>query len=141
MSRATTFTTRVMANRTSPDATRADLPVAPDSPNLVAMLAAIVLPPGSARWSLMSKLAARTRAMAIVSPRARPRPSITAPTSPLRLKGRTAVRMVSQRVAPSARAASRCTVGAWRKISRARAATIGSTMTASTTDADRIDRP
>ena len=39
---------------------------------------------------------------AMVSPMARPRPSIAAPTRPLRTRGNTATRSISQRVAPIA---------------------------------------
>ena len=41
-----------------------------------------------------------TRATAIVSPMARPRPSMTAPVMPPRLQGSTAWRIISHRVAP-----------------------------------------
>ena len=41
-----------------------------------------------------------TSATAIVSPIARPRPSITAPTMPPRTRGNTATRIISHRVAP-----------------------------------------
>ena len=47
---------------------------------------------------------------AIVSPSARPRPRMTAPTIPERAYGRTAFVTVSQRVAPRASIASRCAV-------------------------------
>ena len=80
-------------------------------------------------------------ATAIVSPRARPRPSIDAETMPLRPKGKTAMRIISQRVAPSASAASSCSTGVCRKISRQIAVMIGTTMTASTMAAVKIVRP
>ena len=80
-------------------------------------------------------------ATAMVSPSARPRPSIEAETMPERPKGSTAMRIISQRVAPRARAASSCSVGVCRKISRQIAVMIGTTMTASTSAAVRIVRP
>ena len=75
---------------------------------------------------------------AIVSPRARPRPSIDALMTPERPNGMTAVRTISQRVAPRARAASSCRRGVWRKTSRATAVMIGRIITARTTDAVRM---
>ena len=77
----------------------------------------------------------------MVSPRARPNPSITAPTTPPLLDGSTAMRIISHRVAPSARAASRLACGTCRKTSREMAATIGSIMIASTTEAAKTDLP
>lgn len=65
---------------------------------------------------------------------------MAAETMPGAPKGRTAMRIISQRVAPSASAAS-CRRGAWRKISRQTAVMIGMTMTASTTEAVRIVLP
>src|SRR5581483_11219826 len=103
--RAAMLTIRVMAKRIRPEAIRASWPAGPASPNLVAMLAAMVLPPGSRMFQVMLNVADRTRATAIVSPRARPRPSMTAPVSPPRAGGSTAILMTSQRVAPRAMAA------------------------------------
>ena len=75
----------------------------------------------------------------MVSPRARPRPSIEAEMTPGRPKGSTAVRMISQRVAPSASAASMCAVGVWAKTSRLRAVTIGRIMIARMTEPAKIE--
>jgi len=75
-------------------------------------------------------------ARAIVSPIARPSPRMAAPTMPARAHGSIAVRTISHRVAPRARAASRCSRGTVSSTSRVRAAVIGNTMTASTS-ADR----
>ena len=60
---------------------------------------------------------------------------------PLRPKGNTAIRIISHRVAPSARAASSWRTGVCRKISRQMAVMIGRTMTASTIAAVKIVRP
>ena len=60
---------------------------------------------------------------------------------PERPCGSTAIVIISQRVAPSASAASSLSRGVCRKISRQSAVMIGSTMTASTIDAVRIVRP
>ena len=70
---------------------------------------------------------------AIVSPSARPRPSIEAEITPGRPNGRTAVRTISHWVAPSASAASLCRIGVCAKTSRLMAVTIGRIMIASTT--------
>ena len=67
-----------------------------------------------------------------VSPRARPRPSIEALMTPGLPKGSTAVRIISHRVAPSARAPSLWVIGVWAKTSREIAVTIGRTMIDST---------
>ena len=92
-------------------------------------------------WKVTTPVAESTIATAIVSPRARPRPSIDAETMPLRPNGKTAIRIISQRVAPRARAASSCSTGVCRKISRQIAVMIGTTMTASTIAAVKIVRP
>jgi len=83
----------------------------------------------------------RTMTTAIVSPRARPRPSIEAEMTPERPNGRTAMRTISQRVAPSARAASSWRGGVWRKTSRDTEVMIGNTMTARIRAAEAMTRP
>ena len=60
---------------------------------------------------------------------------------PLRPNGKTAILIISQRVAPRASAASSCRTGVCRKISRQMAVMIGTTMTASTIAAVKIVRP
>ena len=80
-------------------------------------------------------------ATAIVSPRARPRPSMAAEMMPGRANGSTAVRTISQRVAPRARAASSCSRGVCRNTSRDRAVMIGRIITASTMATVKIVRP
>ena len=77
------------------------------------MMLAMVLA-GANSESDMSARFPITIVTAIVSPIARPRPSMIAPMTPVRPYGRTARRIISQRVAPSASAASRCADGtAW----------------------------
>ncbi len=71
-----------------------------------------------------------TSTTAIVSPSARPRPSIAPPVMPGREYGSTAMRIISQRVAPSASAASLCSAGTVAITSRAIAETIGRIMIA-----------
>jgi hypothetical protein len=71
-----------------------------------------------------------TRVTAIVSPIARPRPSIDAPTMPAREYGRTAIRIISHRVAPSASDASLSSGGTVAITSREIALTIGTIMIA-----------
>ena len=69
-----------------------------------------------------------TSATAMVSPNARPRPIMLAATMPLRLCGNTAPRIISQRVAPRASAASFCAGGHVANTSRTSEVTIGVTM-------------
>src|SRR4029453_16955978 len=76
---------------------------------------------------------------AIVSPSARPKTSMEALMTPDRPYGRTAVRTTSQRVGPSASAASMWSRGVWVKTSRDIAITIGKIMMARTTDATNTD--
>jgi hypothetical protein len=78
---------------------------------------------------------------AIVSPRARPRPSMAPLITEERPNGRTVIRIVSQRVAPSACAPSCSRRGACAKASRATAETIGRIITARTRPATSIVRP
>src|SRR5215467_7513614 len=65
------------------------------------------------------------RTTAIVSPRARPSASIVPPMMPPRPNGSTTVRIMPQRVAPSASAASRSATGAWENTCRITAQAIG----------------
>ncbi|MNW62287.1 hypothetical protein D3C74_404070 [compost metagenome] len=74
----------------------------------------------------------------MVSPSARPRPSIEALITPERPNGRTAMRTISQRVAPRAREASSWSTGVWRNTSRETAVMIGRIMTARTIEADMM---
>ena len=92
-------------------------------------------PPGSVMCVSMTKPEFSTSATAIVSPRARPSPSIEAEMMPARPNGRTAVRTISHLVAPSAQAASIVSPGTCRKTSRVTAETVGMIMMASTTPA------
>ncbi len=101
------------------------------------MLAAMVLPPLVIRCAEMVKVMPRVIARAIVSPSARPRPSITAAITPGLPYGRTAVRIISQLVAPRASAASSLACGVWRNTSRESEVMIGSTMIASTSAAEQ----
>ena len=78
---------------------------------------------------------------AIVSPSARPRPSIAPLMTDDLPNGRTVIRIISQRVAPSASAPSWSLRGVCEKTSRATAETIGRIITASTIPATNIVRP
>ena len=64
----------------------------------------------------------------MVSPRARPRPSIVPPMMPPRPKGSTTVRIIPHVVAPSASAASFSPGGVWAKTWRMIAQAIGITI-------------
>ena len=111
------------------------------SPNVLAMLAAMVLPPFSIRLNEMLKTMPSVIASAIVSPSARPRPSITAAITPGLPYGSTAVRTISHLVAPSASAASSFMPGVCRKTSRDNDVMIGSTMIARTRLPSMTERP
>ena len=78
-----------------------------------------------------------TMVTAIVSPIARPRPSMAAPEIPAREYGSTATRIISQRVAPSASAASLWSRGTVDMTSREMALTIGTIMIAKISDATK----
>src|SRR5262249_47674098 len=99
--RAETLTRIVRTKSTTPRPMRAERCRGPDSPNWLAMTAAMASP-GAKRFAVICALAPMTRASAMVSPMARPRPSMTAPTMPPRLQGITAERIISQRVVPIA---------------------------------------
>ena len=90
-------------------------------------------------WLTRSKLmipeTERMIVTAIVSPKARPRPSIDPLITADLPKGRTTIRIISQRVAPSARAPSSSLRGVCAKTSRAIAEMIGRIITASTSPA------
>jgi hypothetical protein len=96
---------------------------------------ATLAPPWSRMRVLISVVELRTSATAIVSPRARPRPSMLPPTTPPRPKGSTTARIMPQRVPPRARAPSHSTRGAWENTSRHTEVMIGVTITATTTPA------
>ena len=95
---------------------------------------------GSNRDALISGRLPMTIVTAIVSPTARPKPSMIAPAMPGAPPAST-TRVVSQRVAPKASAASRCETGTAASTSRMTAETIGVTMIASMTPPVRSPRP
>ena len=78
---------------------------------------------------------------AIVSPSARPSPSIEPLITADLPNGRTDIRIISQRVAPRARAPSSSRRGVCEKTSRETAETTGRIITASTTPAVSMVRP
>ena len=82
-----------------------------------------------------------TMATAMLSPMARPTARVTAAWMPDRAAGMTALRTACQRVAPSARAASRSATGTAARAVRLRATMVGRVITASTTDASRTLGP
>ena len=98
------FTTIVIANNTTPSPISAERLTPVASPKLFAMIDAVVRP-GANTFAVICVVPPITSATAIVSPMARPRPSMTAPIRPDRTRGRTATRSISQRVAPIAIAA------------------------------------
>src|SRR3989441_2242048 len=78
---------------------------------------------------------------AIVSPTARPRPRMMAPKIPARAYRRTATRVVSHRVAPRLKAASRWLSGTARRASRDTAEMVGMIMIARMTPAVNLSVP
>src|SRR5262245_33206220 len=140
--RAAMFTSSVITNSTRPEAISVFTATPDDSGKLSAMSAAIV--DGFAwliRLNVTSPDTERMIATAIVSPRARPRPSMAPLITADLPNGRTVILIISQRVAPSASAPSWSLRGVCEKTSRATADTIGSVITASTTAATSIVRP
>ena len=135
-SRAATLITIVMAKRVTPSAISASIPSGVDSWKVLTILAAIVSP----CWKMLALMAVPPpirSATAIVSPSARPRPSMVAPMIPGRLRGTTIERITSQRVAPRANPACRSVSGTAVNTSRTRAVMIGMIMIASTTPAKK----
>src|SRR5262245_23767964 len=136
------LTTSVIANRTRPVATSTLTSSPDDSGNVSAMLAAIVDGLAELIWlSVTPPETDRISATAMVSPSARPSPSSPALTMAERLNGRTAMRIISQRVAPRPNAASSSLRGVCRNTSRASALTIGRIITVSTTPTVNIVLP
>ncbi|HEV2736391.1 MAG TPA: hypothetical protein VGV85_16215 [Longimicrobiaceae bacterium] len=82
-----------------------------------------------------------TMVTAMVSPSARPSPRMVAPMIPGVAYGSTTCQVISQRVAPSASAPSRCTRGTAASTSRDTAEMKGITMIARITPADRMLTP
>jgi hypothetical protein len=140
--RASALTPKVMMNNTRPVAINRFTSRPDDSGNWSAMFAAIVF---EFEFVMMFQkypsAGDRMMATAIVSPSARPRPSIAPEITPERPYGSTAWRIISQRVAPRASEASSCSLGVCRKTSREIAVMIGSTITASTMPTVSVERP
>src|SRR5579862_1155167 len=110
------------------------------SVNSLASAAEIVVPGASSeveiRWALPI-----TNVTAMVSPSARPRPSMMPPTTPIRVYGRTMLRTTSHVVQPTAYADSLSTDGTISNTSRITAATNGITITARMMPAVSTPRP
>src|SRR3954454_1531427 len=142
IARAIMLTTRVIANSTRPEAISVLTAMPDDSGNWSAMLAAIVEGfDWLIRLNVTTPEAERMIATAIVSPSARPRPSIDPLMTADLPNGSTDMRIISQRVAPSAIAPSCRRLGVWVKTSRATAETIGMIITAITRLATSMVRP
>src|SRR5205807_892483 len=123
--RAIALMMTVITNSRKPTSKRAErYMVVVASLNSLAMAAAIVKP-GCSTETLMSCRLPISMVTAMVSPSARPRPSMIAPMMPARPYGRTADHTASQRVAPSPSAASRWLPGTARSTSRDTAAIYG----------------
>src|SRR5271165_232606 len=141
MACAAAITEKVMRNNNSPSAMSEEVYRSPTaSVNSLAMAEEIVVP-GASSEELMRCALPITKVTAMVSPRARPKPSMIPPTIPTRECGTTTFHITSQVVAPSPYPDSLSMGGTVSKTSRMVAAMKGSTMMASTTPAVRIPIP
>src|ERR1700722_2702692 len=139
--RARPFRMKVIKNKTKPNSIRAlryKSPVA--SVNSLAMTEAMVYP-GANSEALIWGLLPMTIVTAMVSPSARARARKTEPMMPVRAQGTTTCQVDSQRVAPMASAASRCSRGTLSKTSRDTEIMKGTTMMARTMPAVRNPTP
>src|SRR5690606_27018082 len=87
ISRAAMFTASVIRKRTRPEAMSAPRPRSVASPKPFAMFAAMLFPVGPRIWKETVKVAGKIRATAMVSPMARPSPSMAALITPGRPNG------------------------------------------------------
>src|SRR5215470_19755782 len=99
---ASVLTINVMTNRTRPPAMSAEISLAPATKKWFAIMTVTELPPLSSTWWLKVKTGLRMKAITMVSPSARPRPSMLAPITPDLPYGSTTVRIMPHRVEPSA---------------------------------------
>ena len=131
----------VIKNKTRPSSISAlkyRSPVA--SVNSLAITDAIVYP-GANNDALICGLFPMTMVTAMVSPSARAKARNTEPMMPVRAHGTTTCQVASQRVAPIASAASRCSRGTLSNTSRDTEMMNGTTMIASTMPAVRKPTP
>ena len=119
---------RVITKSTKPAASRAESCDVLASPKRPAISELTVLVPISRIRGLISKAGETIRTTAMVSPSARPRPSMVPPMMPPRPNGRTTEVIIPQRVAPSASAASFSPGGVWENTWRITAQAIGITI-------------
>src|SRR6266403_927687 len=141
MSRASALTTIVTKNSAKPISIKAERyrsPVA--SVNSLASTLAMVYPGANSDLAISGRLPI-TIVTAIVSPSARPKPKMIAPTMPARALRSTPMRIISQRVAPNASAASRWCCGMTVSTSRVIDEMIGMIMIARITPAASMPMP
>ena len=115
------------------------MPSSFDSENLRAISAAMLFDPWLRMDSFGSKTGEMISVTAIVSPSARPRPSIEPPMMPPWPKGSTTSRTTPHRVPPRASAPSRSPAGAWENTSRMIDVEIGMTISDTMTPATNVD--
>ena len=132
------LTTSVMRKSTKPAASSAESWAALASPKRPAISAETELLPISVRFGFTSNVGLMMRTTAIVSPSARPRPSMVPPMMPPRPKGSTTEVIIPHLVAPSASAASFSPCGVWEKTWRITAHAIGSTIIATAMPAQKL---
>src|SRR5262249_24119646 len=136
---ASMFTMSVTAKSVSPAAINALNPNSLASPKRSAMRLATEFPPEESTSLVISNFGEMMSATAIVSPSARPSPSIEPPMIPPRPKGSTTERIMPHRAAPSASAPSYSPGGVWENTSRITDVAMGSTISDTTTPAMKFD--
>src|SRR6202043_1117555 len=135
-------TMNVIRNRIKPSSISADVckPGLASANSLAS--AEVMLLPGENSETLSSRLVLPiTNVTAIVSPSARPRPSITPPITPVRVNGNTIFHITSQVVQPMPYADSFSRTGVTSNTSRITAAMYGMIMIAKITPAQRMPMP
>src|SRR6266403_1366997 len=141
MSRASALTTIVTKNSAKPISIKAERyrsPVA--SVNSLASTLAMVYPGANSDVAISGRLPI-TIVTAMVSPSARPKPKMIAPTMPARALRSTPMRIISQRVAPNASTASRWCCGMTVSTSRVMDEMMGMIMIARITPAASMPMP
>jgi len=81
---ATVLTPRVITNRAMPAAISAEISLEPASRMRLAIMKVGEFPPACRTWKVSAKTGVRMKDTAIVSPSARPSPSMLAPIIPAR---------------------------------------------------------
>ena len=140
MAFAAANTTKVITKSKNPSAKSVEKWKPSASPNSLARTDAMEVPGENSEVGIRFALPI-TKVTAMVSPKARPKPSITPPITPFWVYGSTTCRTTSHVVHPKPYADSRKIAGVISNTSRITAATKGSTMNANTMPAAKIPMP